>query len=70
MLVRITIFMVIVTIIWRCLIRLYLKGDFKESIKLSFDKDYAPWYICIFGILMYADIALILASAFYLLFLR
>ena len=62
--------MVIVTVIWRFLIRLYLKDDFKKIIKLSFDKNYCPWYIYVTGILMYTDIALILASAFYLLFLK
>lgn len=70
MLVRITIFLIILTVIWCFLIRLYLKDDFEKTIKLSFGKNYCPWYICITGILMYTDIALILASAFYLLFLR
>lgn len=67
MLVKITILVVVITIIYRFFISVYLKNNPIELYMLK-TKDYTPAYTTIFGWLIITSIILILASTVYLLF--
>lgn len=68
--VKITILLLLATVIYWFLIRSYLKGNRREAVKIAFDSKYAPKYIIVFGIMDGLSIIGIFASAIYLLFFR
>lgn len=67
--VKITALLFVLFIIWLCLVRMYLKADMQESLKVKFT-EYCPWYVSIVGILFFSSVIGIIASVVYLLFFR
>lgn len=68
MIVKITILLIVVTLIYRFWIITYLKGNPLENLLLNVSKEFNPWYVYVGGILVFLDLAGILASTIYLLF--
>lgn len=68
--VKLTVLLVLATVIYAFLIKAYLAGDRKEAAKVAFDGDYQPKYLAILAIMGIVTIIGIFASAIYLLFFR
>ena len=67
--VKITILLIVLWVIYGTLIRSYLKGNLQEALKVKYT-EYLPWYMGINGILTLAVMIGIIASVVYLLFFR
>ena len=70
LIVKITVLLVVITAIFTCLVRIYLRGNPTELFRLQFDKHYYPWYSRIVGFLIPISSLGIISSVIYLLFLR
>lgn len=68
--VKLTILLLLVFIIYAFLIKAYISGNRKEAIKIAFDRNYAPKYLIALAIMGIITIIGIIASAIYLLFFR
>jgi len=68
--VKLTVLLVLATVIYSFLIKAYLAGDRKEVAKVAFEGDYQPKYLVILVIMGIVTIIGIFASAIYLLFFR
>ena len=67
--VKITILLALLWVIYGALIRAYLEGNLQEALKVQLTK-YTPWYLFINGILTLCVMLCIIASVVYLLFFR
>lgn len=67
--VKITILLVVLWVIWGLVVVSYLKGNLEELVKVKFTQ-YCPWYLVINAILALGTIIGIIASVVYLLFFR
>lgn len=67
--VKITILLALLWVIYGALIRAYLKGNLQEALKVQLTK-YTPWYLFINGILTLCVMLGIIVSVVYLLFFR
>ena len=65
--VKITILLVVLWIIWGLLVASYLKSNLEKAIKVQFTQ-YCPWYMVINAILALGAVIGIIASVVYLLF--
>lgn len=68
--VKLTVLLVLATVIYAFLIKAYLAGDRKEAVKVAFDRNYIPKYLITLAIMGIVAIIGIFASAIYLLFFR
>lgn len=68
--VKITILLLLVTVIYAFIIKAYLAGDRKEAVKVAFDSNYQPKYLAVLAVMGILTIIGIFASAIYLLFFR
>lgn len=68
--VKITVLLIVITIIFRLFVNSYLRQNPLEALKVSFNKNYTPWYTIIGGMLVLITIIGIIASLVWLLFLR
>lgn len=67
--VKITVFLVVITIIFRSCVSSYLKKNPLEALKVSCDKNHAPWYVVVLGLLwLIIDIGIIASVAWFLFF--
>lgn len=69
MIVKITILLVVVSIIYHSCYKTYLRNSPREVIRLTFS-DYCPWYVVVDGLLRIFSAIGIIASVIWLLFLR
>lgn len=68
--VKLTVLLLLATVIYAFLIKAYLSGNRKEAVKVAFDKNYVPKYLVALAIIGIITIIGIFASAIYLLFFR
>lgn len=68
--VKITVLLIVITIIFRLFVNSYLRQKPLEALKLSFNKNYAPWYSIVGGTLVLLSILGIVVSVVWLLFFR
>lgn len=68
--VKLTVLLLLATVVYAFLVKSYLAGDRKEAAKVAFDGDYQPKYLVILTIMGIVAIIGIFASAIYLLFFR
>lgn len=68
LIVKITIFLIVITAIFTFLSIAYVAGNPMELFKLKFDKDCLPWYLRVNEILVIMSILGIVLSVIYLLF--
>lgn len=68
--VKITILLIIITVIFRMLVYSYLASNLDKALKIKLNKNYAPWYIWCAGILTILSAIGIIASAIWILFMR
>lgn len=68
--VKITILLLLATVIFAFIIKAYLAGDRKEAIKVAFDSSYQPKYLIALAIMGILTIIGIFASVIWLLFFR
>ena len=64
MIVRVTIFLIVITVVWLYVAKIYVGGNAEERDKMIFQKDYRPWYLYAIAVLVIADMIGILASTF------
>lgn len=69
MIVKITILLVFVSIIYHSFYKTYLRNSPWEVFRLTFS-DYCPWYVVVNGLLRIFSAIGIIASVIWLLFLR
>lgn len=69
MIVKITILLVVVSVIYNFFYGNYLRNNPIEVLRLKFS-DYCPWYVVVSGLLIIFSTLGILASIVWLLFLR
>lgn len=68
--VKFTVLLLLATVVYAFLIKVYLAGDRKEAIKVAFDGNYRPKYLIVLAIMGIATIIGVFSSAMYLLFFR
>lgn len=68
--VKLTVLLLLATVVYAFLIKAYLAGDRKEAVKIAFDSNYQPKYLIVLAIMGSVTIIGIFASAIYLLFFR
>ena len=68
--VKITILLIIITVIFRMLVCSYLASNLDKALKIKLNKNYTPWYIWCAGILTILSMIGIIASAIWILFMR
>lgn len=68
--VKITVLLIVITIIFRLFVNSYLRQKPLEALKLSFNKNYTPWYSIVGGTLVLLSILGIVVSVVWLLFFR
>lgn len=68
--VKITVLLIMITIIFRLFVNSYLRNNLLEALRLSFNKNYTPWYSIVGGMLVLLSILGIVASVVWLLFFR
>lgn len=68
--VKLTVLLLLASVIYAFLIKAYLAGDRKEAAKVAFDGDYQPKYLVILAIMGIVTIIGVFASVIYLLFFR
>lgn len=68
--VKLTVLLLLATVVYAFLIKAYLAGDRKEAVKVAFDGNYQPKYLIILAIMDIVTTIGIFASAIYLLFFR
>ncbi len=66
--VKITLLLLVITLIYLWLTRTYIAGNKNEQIRFAFKKDYCPAYVVVGGILVLITIVGIIASVVWLLF--
>lgn len=69
MIVKITILLVVLSVIYNSFYKSYLQNSKTELIRLTFS-DYCPWYVVVAGLLRIFSAIGIIASVIWLLFLR
>ena len=68
--VKITVLLVVVTVIWYFVSRMLVAGESMETkIRLAMNNE-LTWYMVVFVVLVIASVLGVLYSVFYLLFLR
>lgn len=67
LIVKITILLIVITIIFKRFVYSYLKNKPLESILLS-TGEYKPWYVSVFELLIFFTIVGIILSTIYFLF--
>lgn len=68
--VKLTVLLLLASVIYAFLIKAYLAGDRKEAAKVAFGGDYQPKYLVILAIMGIVTIIGVFASVIYLLFFR
>lgn len=68
--VKITVLLIVITIIFRLFVNSYLRQKPLEALKLSFNKSYTPWYSIVGGTLVLLSTLGIVVSVVWLLFFR
>ena len=68
--VKITVLLIVITIIFRLFVNSYLRQNPLEALKISLNKNYAPWYTVIGGMLVLITIIGIVASVVWILFFK
>ena len=66
--VKITVLLIVITIIFRFFVNSYLRQNPLEALRLSFNKNYTPWYLIVVGTLVLLSILGIVASVVWILF--
>ena len=66
--VKITVLLIVITIIFSLFVNSYLRQNPLEALRLSFNKNYTPWYSIVGGTLVLLSILGIVASVVWILF--
>lgn len=67
--VKITVFLIVITIIFRSCVGSYLKNNPLEALKVSCNKSHTPWYVFVLGLLcLIINIGIIASVAWFLFF--
>lgn len=68
--VKITVLLVVLTVIWRFVAEILIKGEsLEKKIRIAMNNE-VTWYIVVFALLVISSVIGLLYSVFYLLFLR
>ena len=68
--VKITVLLIVLTIIWKFVVEILIKGESMEKkIGIAMNNE-VTWYMVVFAVLAIASVLGVLYSVFYFLFLR